>query len=82
MERLFEAKTEAEAELVKVIKTSKIKAERQKALKKLLTINGLQKDDLYAIRSKELYVSIPGKPSYYKSFYSASVVYEDTLLKR
>ena len=82
MERIFEPKTEQEVELVKVIKTSTAKAARKKALQQLLVLNGLDKNDVYSIRSKEVYARIPNKPPTWKRFYSATVLYNDTILKR
>lgn len=82
MERLFEPKTEQEAELVKIIKTHSDKDTRKKALKELLVLNGFDKKELYAIRSKETYDRIPNKPSTWMRFRMASIVYNDTMLKR
>jgi hypothetical protein len=82
MERLFEPKNEQESELVKIIKTDKDKTKRKKALQKLLVLNGFDKNDLYSIRSKEVYARIPNKPPTWKSFWSASIVYDDCKLKR
>ena len=82
MERLFEPKNEQENELVKIIKTDQDKVKRKKALKELLVLNGLDKSDLYTIRSKEVYTRIPNKPPTWKRFWSASIVYDDTRLKR
>lgn len=82
MERIFEPKTEQEFELVKTIKTNPDKAARKKALQQLLILNGFDKNDLYAIRSTEVYSRIPNKPPTWKRFYSATVLYNDTMLKR
>jgi hypothetical protein len=82
MERIFEPKTNEEIELVNVIKTNPEKKERQKALKKLLVLNGFSKKELYAIRSIEYYDPIPNQPTYYKKFRMAIVMYNDTMLKR
>ena len=82
MERLFEPKTEQEAELVKIIKTNSDKDTRKKALKELLVLNGFDKKELYAIRSKETYDRIPNKPPTWMRFRMASIVYNDTMLKR
>ena len=82
MERIFEPKTEQEVELVKVIKTSHAKAARKKALQQLLVLNGLDKNDVYSIRSKEVYARIPNKPPTWKRFHSATILYNDTILKR
>lgn len=82
MERLFEAKTEKEQELVYIIKTNSDLKTRRKALKDLLVLNGFDKNELYAIRSKEVYIRIPNKPPTWMRFFSASIIYEDTLLKR
>lgn len=82
MERLFEAKTEKEQELVYIIKTNSDLKTRRKALKDLLVLNGFDKNELYAIRSKEVYTRIPNKPPTWMRFFSASIIYEDTLLKR
>lgn len=82
MERIFEPKTEQEFDLVKIIKTNSDKSARKKALQQLLILNGFDKNDLYAIRSKEVYSSIPNKPPTWKRFYSATVLYNDTMLKR
>jgi hypothetical protein len=82
MERIFEPKTEQEVELVKVIKTNPDKAARKKALQQLLVLNGFDKNDLYSIRSKEVYTRIPNKPPTWKRFYSATVLYNDIMLKR
>ena len=82
MERLFEPKTEQENELVKIIKTDQNKAKRKKALQQLLVLNGFDKNDLYSIRSKEVYTRIPNKPPTWTRFWSASIVYDDTKMKR
>jgi hypothetical protein len=82
MERLFEPKTEQENELVKIIKTDQDKAKRKKALQQLLVLNGFDKNDLYSIRSKEVYTRIPNKPPTWTRFWSASIVYDDTKMKR
>ena len=82
MERLFEPKTEQETELVKIIKTHSDKDTRKKALKELLVLNGFDKKELYAIRSKEIYDRIPNKPPTWQRFRMASIVYNDTMLKR
>lgn len=82
MERIFEPKTEKEIELVKIIKTNSNKAARKKALQQLLILNGIDKNDLYAIRSKEVYSRIPNKPATWKRFHSATVMYDDTILKK
>ena len=82
MERIFEAKNEKEQELVQIIKTNSDKNSRKKALQQLLVLNGLDKNDLYSIRSKEVYVRIPNKPPTWMKFWSASIVYDDCLIKR
>ncbi len=82
MERLFEPKTEQENELVKIIKTDQDKTKRKKALQQLLVLNGFDKNDLYSIRSKEVYARIPNKPPTWTRFWSASIVYDDTKLTR
>jgi len=82
MERLFEPKTERENELVQIIKTDQDKAKRKKALQQLLVLNGFDKNDLYSIRSKEVYTRIPNKPPTWTRFWSASIVYDDTKMKR
>lgn len=82
MERIFEPKTEQEKELVSLIKTSPIRATRRKALKQLLVLNGFTKNELYAIRSKEVYSRIPNKPPTWQRFYSATIMYDDCRLKR
>ena len=82
MERIFEPKSEQEASLVKVIKTSPVKAIRKKALGQLLVLNGFDKNDLYAIRSKEVYQRIPNKPPTWQRFCSATIFYDDCKLKR
>ena len=82
MERIFEPKTEQEFELVEIIKTNSDKNARKKALQQLLILNGFDKNYLYAIRSKEVYSRIPNKPPTWKRFYSATVLYNDTMLKR
>ena len=82
MERLFEPKTEQETELVKIIKTNTDKAKRKKALQELLVLNGFDKNDLYGIRSKEIYTRIPNKPPTWQRFWSASIVYDDCKLRR
>lgn len=82
MERIFEPKTEQEAELVKIIKTNPNKVARKKALQQLLILNGFDKNNLYAIRSEEVYVRIPNKPSYFRRFHFATLVYNDTMLVR
>ena len=82
MERIFEPQTEQEIELVKIIKTNPEKTTRKKALKQLLVLNGFDKNELYAIRSKEVYSRIPNKPPTWKRFYSATILYDDCKLKR
>lgn len=82
MEHIFEAKTEEEKQLVQIIKTNPDRNSRKKALKQLLVLNGLDKNNLYAIRSKEVYVRIPNKPPTWTRFWSATVIYDDCLLKR
>ena len=82
MERLFEPKNEQEFKLVEIIKTDQDKSKRKKALQQLLVLNGFDKNDLYSIRSKEVYARIPNKPPTWKRFWSASIVYDDTKLKR
>ena len=82
MELLFEPKNQQETELVKIIKTNPDKAKRKKALQELLVLNGFDKNDLYAIRSIEVYTRIPNKPPTWRRFYSASIVYDVCRLKR
>ena len=82
MERIFKPKTEQEVELVKIIKTNPEKTTRKKALNQLLVLNGFDKNELYAIRSKEVYQRIPNKPPTWKRFYSATIFYDDCKLKR
>ena len=82
MERLFEPKTEQEIELVKIIKTHFDKNTRKKALKELLVLNGFPKNELYAIRSREIYDRIPNKPPTWRRFRMATIVYNDTMIKR
>lgn len=82
MERIFEPKTEQELSLVRVIKSNPDKSERKKALQQLLKINGFDKNELYAIRSKEIYQRIPNKPPTWQRFRSATLFYNDTMLKR
>ena len=82
MERIFEPKTQQEIELVQIIKTSQIKADRKKALQKLLILNGFDKNDIYSIRSKEVYARIPNKPPTWTRFWSATIVYDDCKIKR
>jgi hypothetical protein len=82
MERLFEPKTEKEAELVKTIKNNRDRISRKKALQSLLILNGFEKSELYAIRSIEYYDGISNKPSAWKKFRSASVVYDDCRVTR
>lgn len=82
MERIFEAKTDREIELVKILKTSANKNSRKKALQELLKINGCDKNDLFAIRSKEVYARIEGKPKTWRRFFSATIVYDDRLIHR
>lgn len=82
MERIFEPKTPQEIELVKTIKTSQIKTDRKKALQMLLVLNGFNKNELYAIRTKEVYSRIPNNPSTWMRFCSSTIVYNSCLLKR
>lgn len=82
MERIFEPKTQEEIELVQIIKTSQIKVDRKKALQKLLILNGCDKNDIYSIRSKEVYARIPNKPPTWTRFWSATIVYDDCKIKR
>lgn len=82
MERLFEPKNEQEKALVDIIKNNPEKATRKKALIELLKLNGFDKNELYAIRSKEVYQRIPNKPTTWKRFSHALIIYNDLLLKR
>jgi hypothetical protein len=82
MERIFEPKNDQENELVKIIKTNQDKRKRKKALQELLVLNGLDKNDYYTIRSKEVYARIPNRPPTWTRFWSASIVYDDCILKR
>lgn len=82
MELLFQPKTEKEIELVEIIKTNKDKKIRKKALQELLVLNGLDKNDLYAIRSKEYYFKIANKSIGWNRFSHASIIYNNTLLNR
>lgn len=82
MERIFEPKNEQEKTLVDVIKTNHDKKTRKNALVELLKINGFDKNELFAIRSKEFYMRIPNKPSTWKRFSHAYILYNDILLKR
>ena len=82
MERLFEPKNEQESKLVEIIKTDQDRSKRKKALQQLLVLNGFDKNDLYSIRSKEVYARIPNKPPTWTRFCSASIIYDDTKLKR
>lgn len=82
MERLFVPKNEDEKALVDIITKNTEKATRKKALIQLLKLNGFDKNELYAIRAKEVYQRIPNKPPTWKRFSHASIVYNDTLLKR
>ena len=82
MERIFEAKTAEEKQLVQIIKTNPDKKSRKKALQQLLVLNGLDKNDLYSIRSKEVYTRIPNKPPTWMKFWSATIVYDDCLINR
>lgn len=82
MERIFEPITEREDELVQIIKTNPFKEVRKNALKSLLVLNGCEIDDLYSIRSIEVYQHIPNKPITYRKFLRATVMYDDCKLKR
>ena len=82
MERLFEPRTEQEAALVEIIRTSPLKGARKKALMQLLVLCGFDKCELYAIRSKEVYQRIPNKPKTWQRFCSATIFYDDCRLKR
>jgi hypothetical protein len=82
MERIFEPKSDKEKELVQIIKTNPDKAKRASAIKQLRLLNGIDKNDLYAIRAKDVYGRIPNKPPTWTRFYSASIFYDDCLLKR
>ena len=82
MYRLFEAKTEEEVALVSVISKSKDLKARRKALADLRVLCGLTKNDYLGIIAKEFYDQIPGKPRGWNRFRSASITYNDELIKR
>jgi hypothetical protein len=82
MELLFQPKTEKEIELVSIIKFNPDKKNRKKALEQLRVLNGLSKDDYLSIRSKEFYSKIANKPIGWNRFSHASIVYDNTMLKR
>ena len=82
MERLFQAKTDAESALVLTITTHKDANTRKKALVALRVLNGVPANDLYAIRSKENYSRIPGKPIGWNRFNNASLFYDDCRIQR
>ena len=82
MERLFEAKTDAESALVLTITTHKDQKVRKNALIALRVLNGIPANDLYTIRSKENYSRIPGKPIGWNRFNNASLFYDDCRIQR
>lgn len=82
MEMIFEPNNEQEKQLVDIIKNNPEKATRKKALVELLKINGFDKNELYAIRSIEVYKRIPNKPPTWKTFSHAVIMYNNLLLKR
>lgn len=82
MERIFEPKNDEERYFVNIIKTNTDKVTRKKALINLLKLNGFEKNELFAIRSVEVYARIPNKPPTWRRFHHATVVYNTLLLKR
>lgn len=81
MERIFEPKTKAQAELVTIIKTNPDKRAREQAMKGLRTLFGVADYFPPYIRSIEQYSHIVGKPSYFRRFCSAVIYYDDTKIQ-
>ncbi len=81
MTRIFIAKTKQEEDLVAIITSCPGKTTRVRALRALRNILN-DTAGIPGIQSKEVYESIPGKPSYFRRFKRATITYEDTIITR
>jgi uncharacterized protein YpmB len=73
MIRLFEPKNDQELELVNIARNNPDKNTRQKAIKSLRVLRGLDKNDPVSIWGKEVYTSIKGRSKFLKRFAHATI---------